>query len=97
MIQSGIACYLVGMGVGLMLIPIASPGSPGNYMLFATCTMIHLFTSFKALSAIAFNSLNRQRLSLLTDEYYAKIVDIGQHSMEDILSATEKYADGIIY
>ena len=67
----GVAVWLGGMSIGILLsmLPIHSPGSIYIFATFSILAIGHIFSSYKALSSVALNTLNEQRLSLLIDHF----------------------------
>jgi len=63
------AVSLLGILIGLLISPLISSSQSSVWILFIVFTYFHLFANYKAVSSIAFDTLNQQRAAIVYDHY----------------------------
>ncbi len=61
------------LGIGLSLLPWNVPGSVAVFTTFGLLAAVHIYSSYRALSSVAFSTLNIQRTSLILDCYFTEL------------------------
>ena len=60
---------LVALLVNLVVLPIVSESMAFTWIVFISLTILHLFSNFKAVSSLCFQTLNKDRLILVLKSY----------------------------
>lgn len=62
------AVGLVGLALSLLVVPLLGDNLAAIWLFFALGTALHLFANYCAMSCVAFDTFNRQRLALCIDD-----------------------------
>ena len=60
---------LLALVVNLILLPLVSDTPHLPFILFLVLAVLHIYSNYKAVSCLVFNSLNSARLNILLDQY----------------------------